>query len=274
VSATFPDKRALRILFGTYWSSRGWKSEGERTLTVADRDYAHAHGVMFEPLVSDHDELVEWLVLARSLVSRQLVADSFVASLTTRRLDLRSALGSYAIGRHFPAHRFPVGEGVLECPVCGDLQWGAEPHDLSVLSFERFKWGGVRHGYPLYIAFDLERLAETPRLEPTAADRAALRRILDVAASMPPDAKPAALELALKKVVGGGEHERRRLIAILGYAGVLQPRELPGFLEGFTAFKHRAEPESHRDLRSYPISRWRGADGVSAEAVGFWFGSS
>jgi hypothetical protein len=41
---------------------------------------------------------------------------------------------------------------------------------LNILSFERFKWGGVRRDNVAYVAFDLEQFVRAPRLQPTRAD--------------------------------------------------------------------------------------------------------
>jgi len=52
------DKRAVKTLFDTFWSPAGWKND--RTQPSAE-DFAHAkaHGVMFDPLSTTHDEAIE-----------------------------------------------------------------------------------------------------------------------------------------------------------------------------------------------------------------------
>ncbi len=47
-----------------------------------------------------HNEVVTSMVASYSRVDQQEVADCFPASLSTRRLDLRSTLGSFVIARH------------------------------------------------------------------------------------------------------------------------------------------------------------------------------
>lgn len=42
------DKKALQILFDTYWSSRGWKRD--QTTDAADFEYARRAGYMFDPV--------------------------------------------------------------------------------------------------------------------------------------------------------------------------------------------------------------------------------
>lgn len=61
---------------------------------------AVAAGVMFsEPRMLDHDGWVTAARQAGAAVNPVQVGEAFLASLTTRRLDLRSALSSYAIAR-------------------------------------------------------------------------------------------------------------------------------------------------------------------------------
>ena len=61
---------------------------------------------MFDPVTLDHAGIVKWCRKSVAAVTKEQVAAAFLASLSTRRLDLRSALGSYAAGRHLPDHRF------------------------------------------------------------------------------------------------------------------------------------------------------------------------
>src|SRR5882672_6199661 len=98
------DKKALRILFKTFWSCTGWRDK--ESISPADFEYAKSQGVMFDTVTLDHDELVERAVRTCAHVTRKQVAEAFLAGLTTRRLELRSALASYAVGRHMPLHRF------------------------------------------------------------------------------------------------------------------------------------------------------------------------
>jgi hypothetical protein len=88
-----PDGRAVGILLRAYWSCEGWR---EAPVAVPeDLAYAEAAGVMFDELVSKtHDELVGEVVEAVGNLTPEHVADGFLSSLTSRRLELRSALGS------------------------------------------------------------------------------------------------------------------------------------------------------------------------------------
>ena len=87
------DKKALQILLDTYWSPNGWKRD--TTIVPGDFEYARQAGYMFDPVALTHDDIVALLLAVRERVSIELVVDAFVASLSTRRLELRSALGSF-----------------------------------------------------------------------------------------------------------------------------------------------------------------------------------
>ena len=92
------DKRALKILFDTYWSSNGWV-RGERRLGADDFAYAKSRRVMFDPIRPTHGEAISRLHSVIHRLEPRQVADGFLASLSTRRLDWRSALGSYSACR-------------------------------------------------------------------------------------------------------------------------------------------------------------------------------
>lgn len=149
-----PDARAKKILFNHYWTSAGWRGEPSPTTTKEDIQYAKACGVMFDPVVVTHSETWKRLLRVVRSLSRQDVAAGFVASLSNRRVERRSALGTWSIFQHASAHARAAGLHE-RCEVCGQIE-GEELTDLSILSFERLKWGGVRHLDPSYALLDLE----------------------------------------------------------------------------------------------------------------------
>src|SRR5205085_6428309 len=120
------DRRALRALFGTYWTAGGWRdASGNKTPTpppaAEEVEYARAAGYMFDPRSLTHDQIVAWLLRSRAAVRREEVAAAFLASLGTRRLEWRSALGSFAVARHFPAHTHRDVANANYCMICGSL---------------------------------------------------------------------------------------------------------------------------------------------------------
>ena len=60
---------------------------------------------MFDNIKMTHDEGISWLLRMREQVSQEKITDLFIASLSTRRLDLRSGLAAFATARHFPDHK-------------------------------------------------------------------------------------------------------------------------------------------------------------------------
>src|SRR5262245_36590248 len=135
---TTADARAVSVLFDTYWTSAGWRKDNTRSTRPGDFEYAKRAGVMFDPIRVGHDDIVKRAITAVRRVKRQAVADAFIVSLASRCLEVRSALGSFAVLQHFPRHQPPRQRGA--CPVCGEYNLPGREQDLNVLNFERFKW--------------------------------------------------------------------------------------------------------------------------------------
>lgn len=267
ISPRMVDARARRILFATYWGSTGWRANF--ATAPDDFTYAKAAGYMFDPWPYEHAGTLERALALRERVPDRLVADRFVASLASRRLDLRSALGSSAILRNMPLHDF---SGRAHCNVCGGYR-EARAIDVNVFNFERLRWGGVRHNDVDYNEFDLDRALVEPADTPTDADSAALRAMLQRAGAMPAGARPGDLEKELRGVLPSNTNERRTLLAILGYCGVLQPAGRTGFFGDFTPRIGRDPPLTGKSNDwEYPVSWWRGSDGVNEDAARYWFG--
>src|SRR3954470_5045784 len=137
-------QKGLQILLDTRWPRKGRKQD--RTADAADFEYARQAGYMFDPITVTHDDIVAQLLTIRNRISIEQVTDAFLASLSTRRLELRSALGSFSFAAHFPDHRLvehargQMPSGRLHCPLCGLYgHSAAEQEDLNILSFERRK---------------------------------------------------------------------------------------------------------------------------------------
>ena len=268
------DRRALKVLFDAYWSSAGWKDSVQ--ISPDDFAYARAAGYVFDPVEKSHTDLVAWVRESRSKVSAREVADAFVASLSTRRLDWRSALGSYGYARNFPNHPFtidpPISFSGRLCTLCG--KYPEVKVDLTVLNFERHKWGGVRHDDPAYVGFDLEQFRRLDVTKPTAKDRDILRKVLRKADGLSSRAKVSDLERAIAPFFESNRNERRIVLDILGLCGVLQPKAHAGYFEGYPGFAEREfdlPPAPKLDWR-YPVCWWRGADGLHGPAVDHYFG--
>ena len=260
------DQKGYKILQDTYWSSAGWRKEPQ--VSKEDFEYAKAAGFMFDPVKRSHNQSIDLLQKAFSQIERAQVTDAFLASISTRRLDWRSALGSYALARHFPKHHF---KGKLTCSICGEFKQRSEPVDLSRLNFERLKWGGVFHWDPIYIGFDLSRFALTQVAAPSEDDLSIFGQILRMANSMPDESRPNDLEKSLAALFNSNQHERRVLIQILGYCGLLQPEGFPSFFEGFVPYGARKDRPVYKIDWTYPVSWWQGKHRVNRTALDFYF---
>jgi len=84
-----------------------------------------------------------------------------------------------------------------------------------------------------------------------------------------PRARANDLEKSLSKFVHSNASERRVLIEILAYCGILQPSGRAGFLQSLASTEHqiRDRPPDHTNDWKYPAIWWRGADGVNREAL-------
>ena len=266
------DKKALQY-FLTPIGRQRVGSEFE-TIDSGDVEYARQAGYMFDPVTLTHDDIVARLLAIRNRISIEQVTDAFLASLSTRRLELRSALGSFSFASHFPDHRLAeqasdkVPSGRLRCRLCGLYgHSAAEQEDLNILSFERWKWGGVRHVNPLYCWFDLTQFEKASVAPPTQEDYSILTQIVEIASSLTPKARANELGRRISKVIKSNGPERDVLIEILGHCGVLKPAGRCGFLQAFTPSEQRDRPPDHTNDREYPVIWWRGADGVDREVL-------
>jgi hypothetical protein len=246
-----------------FWSAQGWKRPPELP-TGTELRQAEAAGIVFAaPRALDHDGWVAAARTAAAGVGPNDVENAFVASLLSRRLDLRSALGSYAVARHLPAHPFTPGPA-QRCAVCG-LPTFAE-QDLNVLSFERFKWGGVRRDDLRYITFDLEQFQRAPQLPVSPEAEQFGRELLGALRRTEADETATTIAAGLR-MLKGNKAEREVLLDIFGVCGVLETSEHPGYLTSFVPYSSRELPPQRFVDRSYPVCWWRGRDGVNEVAV-------
>lgn len=228
---------------------------------------------MFSHFAETRSETVSRVRRVAERTSIQSVADAFISSLETRRLELRSALGSFAAARHFPAHACSENsrrDAPHICSVCG-LADVDGLHDRNVLNFERFKWGGVRHTDAEYIAHDLELFCSEDVIAPSPNAMQILRSVLGAIASARANAKPADLERAIAGLFPSNQSERRVLLEIFGICGVLEPKGKPSYRKRFIPDHAVPNPPGSKNDWAYPVAWWRGSDGVNRAAVREWF---
>ncbi len=272
------DKRAKKILFNTYWSKNGWKENTEQYPSPEDFIYAKEKGLMFDPLTISHDDCVKNIVQLGNTITANKVAKAFLSSLSTRRLDWRSAIASYSVAKKITIHKYtPIEYGRFcgadnvttigyTCAVCQNLRYGITGQenyinvDLNVLNFERIKWGGVRHGQLIYTLFDLEQFAREMIPQPQSEDIGIFREILKAIESCNPTDYPSALshKLAMIPLLKSNKDERNIIIEILACIGILEPK----------SYNRTEAPKHNWTYATY----WRGEDGYNTSEVEKYFG--
>lgn len=263
------DKRALHILFESFWSPGGWKPEASRGPSRDDFIYAKSKGVMFDPITLDHELALNELLSQIADLDKRRVVDAFLASLSTRRLDWRSSLGSYAVFQHLPHHAPITVSG--RCSVCGMYLIAGET-DLSILNFERHKWGGVRHRHVEYAALDLRLFRDSDAPKPTSEDVQIFRNIMSAIAAVPSDITSASVHTHFAKCLKSNKAERDVIVAVLGYCGILGTPEHPGFSGSFVPYCDRKLPDRRFVDMPYPACWWSGKVGINQAALGEFFG--
>jgi hypothetical protein len=226
-----------------------------------------------------HTEDIHQLRMLADTIPLTTVSRAFVASLGSRRLSGRSALGSYAFARVLPAHDLRPREGTF-ATICVDCGWSEMPksresYDAETQQHyadERSRFGGVRHDQPQYAPYDLGAfVADDCVTTPTVDDWRTLALILHTPERLKPDAKPSDLERALKSLFPSNKNERGMLIRILAYAGIFEDPGHPGYLNSYVPPVKREMPPYRFLDWGYPAIWWRARFGVREDAVQFWF---
>ena len=260
------DKRAERILAGTFWESGGWRRVPQWP-TSADSSYAERAGYMFASTVGrDHDELVAATRALATRLSLDEASSSFVASLSTRHRFLRSFLPSMVVARRLPDHVYqPDLASRGPCVVCGSAQSRRED-DLNVLSFERHRWGGVRHLDLAYLWFTLDRFEAEGGADPDTVDFEMFTTMVENLRALDPSTTLTKAEAALRHLPSSKD-ERLTILEQLSIVGVLQDPAHPGFLNRFVNDAERQLPGKRFQDRKYPGEWWTAAAGVDGQAL-------
>jgi hypothetical protein len=260
------DKKAVDILFNTYWSHAGWKIS--REITDADFKYAKDKNIMFDPISINHDQAIEWLFKSFVSVSKNHAIKCFISSLSTRQLHLRSGLSSYAFARNFPKHRF-LSDNIF-CKICG-LNDKNREEDLNIFNFERIKWGGVRLNDPLYVAWNLEILNNEITPEPNKEDIDILKKTISTIHECDVADRPAQLEKRLSLILKSNSAERKLIIDMFGICGILETKDHKGFFENYIPYQNRSLRPVNKTDWEYPVDWWIGKDGINEDSLNFYF---
>lgn len=259
-------KDSIQILLDGYWTSKGWRPEP--VFSDEDKAIATDAGLLFPDQTWSHKEAVEKAVNAVSRVAKPDVARAFLIGLGSGSMVMRSAIGSYANGLSLRPH--PC-RGESGCDLCGI--YPKETVDFNILNFERYKFGGVRHHSPEFIAFDLDQFKKLDISEASSQGLAVLRSVLDAINLLPPEARASDAVKAITPYVEGNNDARRSLLETLGYCGVLRSKGTLCVWEKFYSQVDRdPPPKPSKNDWSFPVSWWTRAEGVDHDMARYWFG--
>lgn len=271
--------KGLQILFDTYFGKEGWK---DGTISEEDFKIAKEEGYMFDyPTSLTHEEVLQKKDNLISQISKERVANAFLSSLVTRKLEYRSALGSYWYAISVPEHEIVfIGR---RCWYCNSKKWSENPSTkdlklgLNVLNFERYAVGGVRHNCLEYAIFDLEEFLKLPEVskEEVEEGRQLLLKILHCMDDLDEIAKVGKYRdyLVKQKIIKSNRNEIDVLMNILGISGILSGKECPSYYEKFTPNTgSEREPKEHKNDFAFPVNHWRVRDGVNKKMFQLVFG--
>lgn len=279
-------KDGKSILMDAYWAGKsGWK-QGE----VSPEDFLAARdaGFMFDyPPYQTHEESLKRIKTVVDSVDPADAANAFLFSLSTRKLEYRSALGSFYYAKAIPDHELLKSHNEKlaaignHCYFCDWQAWDQTPSDrerrngLNVLNFERYKWGGVRHTKFNYALFDLEQFLLLPSVTPTEEDIDIFCKILDCVKTLSARDKVGTLRdrISKEKIFRTNKDEISILLDELGICGILASKQYPCFEERFVDVYAR-DPVEYKNDFSYPVNRWRAEDGINEERLRTVFGSA
>lgn len=259
--------KGLKLLLATYWNGGMW---GHKAPTAEDYEQAKAEGYMFDPVpMRSHDETLQDLRSVLNKISAEDVTKAFLYSLSTRKLEYRSALGSYYYALAIPEHSHSDPSTCYFCnwlPIREVDSPEKEFSGYNVFNFERYKWGGTRHTHLEYSLFDLEQFLLLPKVTPTDADWNILKSILHAMEELSPSKKAGAYRelITKKKLLKSNKDEVEVLLDILGICGVLSSKDAQCYCDCFVDVWHRS-PKEHTNDYTYPVNWWHVSDGVNEE---------
>lgn len=263
-------EQIAKLLKKACWSSAGWKKQLD--LTAEELASLEAEGFAPASRKMSHDQCVAWGIAASKAVSRDRVVRAFVWSLSARRYEYRSALGSYAFLHRLPDHPFvrAPGYSTAQCATCGSEEMIRVDQKRCIASnFARQRWGGVGHGLLSFAPYDLEMFAGLPEVCPTDDDWQALRAILRTATDDVTGKNVTSLKKAIRSIIGGTKEQADVLCHILAFAGILATDTNRGFDRQFVSFVDQNDDRPKSD-QAYPLNCWAGP-GVRNDAVTYWF---
>lgn len=271
-------KTAKKILMKAFDIKTVNKKAVKTQITNEEFEYAKEKGIMFPYIKTlQHDQCLKRISHTLSLITPEDAANAFLYSLSSRKLEYRSVLGSYWYAKAIPYHD---STGSKFCDICRWDTYNSPPcnaeykNHYNVLNYERYKYGGVRHTYAVYALFDLEEFLKLPKVRHTKEDENILYGIMSCAENLKPHQKAGALQKSVTsaKLFKSNANEIKVIIDILGICGILESAEHHCYDEGFMDCINRDPPELTNDY-AYPVNWWKGENGINKARFELVFGN-
>lgn len=270
--------KGLKILLNFYRNNVNLNSEPLTDEQNADIELAKSEGYMFDyPKPISHEDTMKRLAAVLAKITRKDVSDAFLYSLSTRRPEYRSALGSYYYAIAVPPHDHTPDQNNI-CSVCGRKQWESDPssleskYGLNYINYCRYKFGGVRTRLNEAL-FDLEQFAELPKSAPREEDYEILKKILGCVKLLTGwKDRAAKLQKTIihEKIFKTNSNEVETLLTALGICGVLTDKRYPALEEKFVTYEEMKRIQFSE--WEYPINMWHAYCGVNKERLFKVFG--
>ncbi|MBQ9468480.1 MAG: hypothetical protein IJU52_05690 [Clostridia bacterium] len=275
----------LKTLLSLYkFSTHGKKPISEEEIALAKKE-----GYLFDyPKHESHSDTLNRLTGVLAQIDPKDIANAFLFSLSTRRLEYRSALGSYYYAKAVPNHEvmkshneFLAAHETDRCYLCGWIGWAEKPNNLDLqyglnfLNYERYKDGGSSIGriHLEYALFDLEQFLKLPKVLPAKKDIEIMKKILSCVDRLDDQDKAGKLRetITKAKIFKSNKDEVSVLLGELGICGILASKNAPSYDVFFADEYQRAPVESKNDF-AYPVNRWHAKDGINYKKLKEVFG--
>lgn len=265
----------LKTLFSLYKSINC----DEMNISNDELTNAKEKGYLFDyPKYETHADTLKRLQYILAQIDPKDVADAFLFSLSTRKLEYRSALGSYYYALSIPNHEFMNSHNEIlaieanHCYFCGWSAWKVEPnkydekYGYNFYNYERYKYGGSVVGITSlnYAIFDLEQFLKLPKVKPTEEDKQIFTKILSCIEYLKSSDKVGKLRDIIRKakIFKTNKDEISVLLGELGICGILAGYDFPGF-DVYFANEYERDSVEYKNDFAYPVNRWHARDGIN-----------
>ena len=269
----------LKTLFALYKNI----SLDEMNISENELAIAKEQGYLFDyPKYETHADMLQRLSSILAQIEPKDIANAFLFSLSTRRLEYRSALGSYYYALAIPEHEFMkshneiLAAASIHCYLCGWSAWKDVPNKFdekygyNFKNYERYKYGGSVIGNTNlnYAIFDLEQFVKLPKVKPTDEDKRIFAKILSCVECLESSDKVGKLRDIIRKakIFKTNKDEISVLLGELGICGILASDDFPSY-DVYFANEYERDPVEYKNDFAYPVNRWHARDGINGKRL-------